>query len=81
MKLFVHRKTVRYYDYGDLLETAHGIAWSSDGDPDFATGFERGQTVAGAITEFAALAPPEGWEIVEGPAIERSHDMNPRGDI
>jgi hypothetical protein len=79
MTLFVHRKTIRYTDYGDPLGSTTGIAWSSDGDPQNATGFERGKT----IEDVRRKAAPYGdlIEIVEGPAIEITHDMNPHGLI
>ncbi len=81
MKLFVHKKTVRYYDYGALLETVTGISWSTDGKPENATGFERGMTVEAARAKFTKVATPSNWELLEGPAVERSHDMNPHGFI
>ncbi len=81
MTLFVHKKTVRYYDYGCLMNTVHGIAWSPDGEPQNATGFEHGGTVESARARLLALDPEgrQGFEIVEGPHVSRSCDMNPHG--
>ncbi len=77
MKFFVHKKTVRYTDYGEHLQTVTGICWSSDGENTM--GFEEGKTVAGAIarmTEFGGAI-----EIVEGREITRTCDYNPHGLI
>ncbi len=77
MKLYVHKMTVRYTDYGDLLETVHGIAWSSDGEDPM--GFERSKTVDQVRAK--ALAISSTIEIVEGKPVSRTHDMNPHGLI
>ncbi len=76
LKLYVHKKTTRYLDYGSHLETVTGIAWSTDGENP--QGFERGRTVADAL---ARMAEFPGVEIVEGCPVERSFDMNPHGLI
>lgn len=77
MKLFVHAMTVRYTDYGDLLETVHGIAWSTDGQTTY--GFERGRTVDEVRARALAVSPT--IEIVVGKTVSRTHDMNPHGLI
>ncbi len=77
LKLYCHKKTVRYYDYGDLLGTETGIAWSLD-DNDNPMGFERGKTIEDVR---ARLLPFDEVELVEGRPVTRSFDMNPHGLI
>ncbi len=81
MKLYIHKKTIRYFDYGSPLGESVGIAWSADGLPENATGFEP-KTIGMVRAKFASLGAAEaGFELIEGPAVTKSCDMNPRGDI
>ena len=77
LKFFVHPMTIRYYDYGDLLDTVTGICWSTDNENTI--GFERGKTIADIRAKAESLGG--AIEIVEGRPIARSHDMNPHGFI
>lgn len=78
LRLYVHRKTIRYTDYGEVLGVVHGIAWSSDGEDPH--GFERGRTVEAVIARMAEY--PEGTMIIlEGRAVTVTCDMNPHGLI
>ncbi len=77
MKLYVHKKTVRYYDYGSFLETVTGIAWSTDNENP--QGFEVGRTIEDVRAKASKYG--EAVDIVEGTPIERSFDMNPHGLI
>lgn len=80
MKLYIHKMSVAYRDYGTHVETVHGIAWSSDGVETY--GFERGKTVADIRAKFRDIgADKVGLELLEGKPVARSCDMNPRGDI
>jgi hypothetical protein len=80
MLLYVHKKTVRYLDYGDLLETVTGLAWSTTGKAEDAFGFERGE-FGKLFAAKRAVAEAHGCEILEGEPVARSHDMNPHGFI
>ncbi len=77
MKLYVHKKTIRYMDYGDFLSTATGVAWSSDGENP--QGFDRGLTVEKAIETVSNFFV--GIEVVVGREVVMSCDMNPHGLI
>lgn len=79
IKLYVHKMTIRYYDYGTPLGAEHGITWTVDGDVYRTMGFERGKTIESVRAKCAAYAGQ--IELVVGKPITRSHDMNPRGDI
>jgi hypothetical protein len=79
VKIYVHKMTVRYLDYGELLRVENGIAWSGSGDPSLSYGFEAGITVEDIRKRIDIGAHP--IEIVEGPPISRSFDMNPHGFI
>ena len=84
LRMYVHPITVRYLDYGDLLSTETGVAWSTSGNPQDAMGFERGRTIAEVRERFARLTGTEAMaavELADGPAVVRSHDMNPHGLI
>ncbi len=45
MKLYCHKKTITYRDYGSHLETVEGLAWSTDGEPSHSVGERRRATV------------------------------------
>ena len=79
LKLFVHELTLRHYDYGDLLDTEYGIAWSMDGDVLNVFGLERGVTLDDIRARLAEFS--DRVELVVGPPVERKHDMNPHGLI
>jgi hypothetical protein len=86
---YAHKKTVRYYDYGSFLCTVEGLAWSSDGNPDNATGFEHGDfaellakkraVIAEHNAKLAIEGKPSDITIGIGPDVARSCDMNPHG--
>jgi hypothetical protein len=77
LRLYVHRKTVRYADYGEHLCTRHGIAWSGDGD--YPQGFEEGNTIAAVLAKAAPYIARGELEIVEGRPVNTTVDYNPHG--
>lgn len=83
MKMYVHPGTKRFLDYGDVLDTAHGIYWSMTGEVQDAFSFEEGKTIADVRARFAELpeATRNAVELVEGEPVVRSFDMNPHGLI
>jgi hypothetical protein len=80
MKLFVHRKTVRYTDFGDLLGADHGLAWSTTGKAQDAAGFELGEFERLLASKRDHDFVRDGRiEIEIGEPVSRTCDMNPHG--
>ncbi len=75
MKLYAHRVTKRYLDYGHYLETVEGLAWSTTGKAQDACFFEEGPFDA-LLAKKRAI----GGAVIElGEAVTRRVDMNPHG--
>lgn len=77
MKLYIHKHTVRYYDYGSFLESESGLSWSHDGDVRNAFSFEHGDYEKLKASKLEDV--PASLEIIEGEPVERRYDLNPHG--
>lgn len=77
MKLYAHMVTKRYFDYGSPLGVAVGLAWSSSGKAQDASGFEEGDFASLLASKRAGLPPT--WSIEVGEPVRRGVDMNPHG--
>jgi len=76
--VFAHPTTVRYYDYHDLLETEHGLSWSSSGKSEDAAGYTRCDFSATLVAKRASIDPTV-IDVQVGEPVTRTHNMNPHG--
>jgi hypothetical protein len=77
MRLYIHKHTVRYYDYGSFLESESGLSWSLTGNAQDTFGFERGDYAKLKASKLDGV--PTTLEILEGENVERRCELNPHG--
>lgn len=78
MKLYIHKKTVRYYDYRELLDTELGVAFSNTGKAEDSYGFQR-EEWPGFLETARREAAGSTVEVLEGEPVERKCNMNTHG--